>query len=247
MTRGVNLLPVRYIERIAERRRVAVTGTALLVLLAVLGLATAAQGRQLRQAEEKRDVVQTQTVALQARRAKLATYRPLADGVVGRERILAAAMGTEVSWAAMLTSLSVTFPAGASLTSLTAESALPVFAAAVEPGDQASMIGTTALQGYSVEEFTPGVQQTLQLLDTVTGLAEPRLQEGTVGEIGERPVTTFQGSTFLDGAALSGRYRDGLPAEDHVDVPVIGGAGAPRPAAASAAPAAPAAATGPSK
>lgn len=236
MTGGVNLLPVRYVERIAERRRMAMTGAALLVLLALLGLAAAAQGRQLRQAEAKRDVEQTRTAALQARRAELASFRPLADGIVGRERLLAAAMGTEVSWAAMLTSLSVTFPPDASLTSLTAESTLPVFGArGVEPGDQASMIGTTALKGYSVEKFTPGVRQTLQLLDTVTGLAEPRLQEGAADVIGERPVTTFEGSTFLDGAALTGRYRDGLPAEDDVDVPVIGGAGAAPPAAAPAA------------
>lgn len=236
MTGGVNLLPVRYVERIAERRRAAVTGAALLVLVAVLGLAAVAQGGQLRQAEKKRDVEQKRTADLQARRAELASFRPLADGIVGRERLLAAAMSTEVSWAAMLTSLSATFPADASLTSLNAESKLPGFGAkVVEPGDQASMIGTTALKGYSVEEFTPGVRETLQLLDTVTGLAEPRLQEGAVAEIGGRPVTTFEGSTFLDGAALTGRYRDGLPAEDDVDVPVIGGGGGAPPAAAPAA------------
>jgi hypothetical protein len=237
MTRGVNLLPVRYVERIAERRRAALTGASLLLLLSVLGVAAVGQGRQLREAENKRHVEQARTAELQARRTELASFRPLADGIVGRERLLAAAMGTEVSWAAVLTGLSAIFPDDASLTSLVAGSTLPAFGAGrvVEPGDQGSMIGSTDLKGYSVEEFTPGVEQTLQLLDTVTGLAEPRLQEGTADVIGERPVTTFEGSTFLDGAALTGRYRGGLPAEDDVDVPVIGGAGAAPPAATGSA------------
>ena len=39
-------------------------------------------------------------------------------------------------------------------------------------------------------------------------------------------MTTFEGSTFIDQTALTGRYAEGLPPESDVEVPVLG-AGAP--------------------
>ena len=229
MTAGVNLLPARHLERIAERRWAGVTAAALLVLLGVLGLAALGKGRELREAERRRDAEQARNAELQARKGQLLPFRQLANGIVGRERLLAAALGTEVSWATVLASLSLTFPTDASLTSLTAESTLPAFGAVppAQPGSERLVIGSTTLKGYSVEEFTPGVGRTLQMLATVTGLSEPRLQVGTAEEIGESPVTTFEGSTFVDGAALTGRYAGGLPPEDDVDVPPIGGGSSP--------------------
>ena len=240
MTRGVNLLPARHMERIAERRLARITAMALLVLLGVVALAGLGHSRKLGKAERRRDVEQAQNTQLEARQRELLPFRQLANGIVGRERLLAAALGTEVSWATVLASLSLTFPTDASLTSLTAESTLPAFGAVppAGPGSDGSVIGSAALKGYSVEEFTPGVQRTLELLATVKGLSEPRLQVGTAEEIGESPVTTFEGTAFIDGAALTGRYADGLPPEDDVEVPLTGG-----PAAAAAPPAT---ATGPS-
>lgn len=237
MTRRFNLLPARYAERMAERRSAGVVGVVVLVLVAVLAVASLAQGRQLAQAERRREVERARNAELQSRQRALAPFRELANGIVGRERVLAGAMATQVSWSAVLTSLSQVFPAGASLTSLTAESKLPPLGAmpSVKPGVDGPVIGSTTLKGYSVESFTPGVEQVLRLLGTVTGLSEPRLQVGDVEEIGERPVTSFEGSTFVDAAALSERYTDGLPSERDVEVPRIGGASAP--AAANASPA----------
>ena len=223
MTAGVNLLPARHVERIVERRWAGLAGAALVVLLSILALVALGQSGKLGRAEKKRDEEQVKTAALQARRAQLRPFRQLADGIVGRERLLAAALGTEVSWAAVLSSLSLTFPPDASLTSLTGESTLPAFGAVPPsgPGRDTSVIGSTTLKGYSVKEFTPGLERTLQLLDTVAGLSEPRLAVGTAEEIGERPVTTFEGTTFIDATALTGRYAGGLPPQDDVDVPLI--------------------------
>ena len=237
MTRPFNLLPAPYVERIIERRWAARTALALAVVLAVLLLAGLNQSRRLGQAEKRRDVEQARTDALIARRAQLLRFRQLIDGINARERLLAAAMGTEVSWATVLTSLAATFPPDASLTSLNVETRLPAFGAPpLRPGDERAVIGSGALQGYSVRRFTPGVERLLQLLVAVTGLSEPRLTVGTREEIGRQPVTTFEGTAFVDGAAMSGRYAKGLPPENDVELPLIaGGGGADGPPAGSSA------------
>ena len=224
MSRRFNLLPAPYAERIAERRMAAMTGGALVCLVAVLVLAGFNQGRLLRRSTEERDVERARLDALVAQRTQLVRFRQLTDGISARERLLTAAMRSEVSWATVLTSLAAHFPSDASLTSLTVETHLPAFGgASVKPGDQASVIGSGTVKGYSVRKFTPGVERLLQLLETVTGLAEPRLRVGTREEIGKQPVTTFEGTAFLDAAALSGRYLEGLPPEDAIDIPQLAG------------------------
>ncbi|HVM14961.1 MAG TPA: hypothetical protein VM287_11625 [Egibacteraceae bacterium] len=237
MTQTINLLPARYAERIAERRAAAVAGVALVALVVLLGLASVVQPRQLAQAESRREAEQARTAQLLAQRRALAPFRQVVDGIVGRERLLAAAMQTQVSWAQLFTSLSTTFPGGASLTSLTAESTLAPFETAppAKPGDEDRVIGSMTLKGYSVERFAPGVEQILQLLDGVRGLSRPRLQVGTADKIGARPVTTFDAVSLLDAAALTGRYADGLPPERDVEVPALG-RGTAAPAGGSAAP-----------
>lgn len=237
MTERFNLLPAHYVERIAERRRAVLTAGALLVLLVLLAVSAFAQSRQLAQAGDRRDVEQARNAELQARRRQLQPFRQLADGIVGRERLLTAGMETQVSWATVLSSLSQAFPADASLTSFTATSTLPAFGAVtpVKPGNQGAVIGTTALTGYSVRNFTPGLERMLDLLTSVIGLSEPRLAVGTLDKIGALPVTNFEGGTFVDAEVLTGRYAEGLPPEDDVAVPVIA-RGVAAPATAGAAP-----------
>lgn len=218
MKQTINLLPARYVERIAERRQAGMTAVALVVLLAVLAVDTLVQSRQLAQARKRRDVEQARNAELLARRRELQPFRQLADGITGRERLLSAGMQTHVSWATVLGSLSQAFPSDASLTSLTATVTLPPLGPL--PPNQGSVIGSTTLTGYSVSRFTPGVDRMLQLLTSVLGFSEPRLQVGTAEKIGALPVTKFEGTTFIDGKALTGRYAKGLPAEDDVDVPL---------------------------
>ena len=229
-----SLLPPRYAERVAERRWARLVAAAMVALLGLLVLTALHQGRVLRQTEKKRDAEQARKTALATRAGKLLQFRQLADAVSGRERLLAAAMGTEVSWATVLTSLAQDFPADSSLTSITAESKLPAFGTlpAVKAGNEKSVVGSAALKGYSIEKFTPGVERLLQMLASVRGLSEPRLQVGSVTLIGNRPVTSFDGDAFVDARALSGRYAQGLPAEDDIEIPSIGG-GSPGTAAPS--------------
>ena len=228
MTPRVNLLPARYAQRMVERRWAGWVALGLLVLLASVVLVAMAHSRRARQAEARRDVERAHNAELQTRRRELRPFAELAAGVVARERLVSAALGTEVAWARVLADLSRSFPADASLTSLSVELALPSFGPVpLEPGNDSAVVGTTSFKGYSVRQFAPGVQTTLQLLAEARGLSEPRLQEGAVDDVGGTPVTTFEGSTFLDAAALTGRYVDGLPPEDDVEVPAAVGRGLP--------------------
>lgn len=229
MRSRVNLLPVRYVERAVERRRAGATAAALVALVLALGLVGVWQARQLAAAEQQRDFEQAVTTQLQARRTELAPFRDLAERVRSGQQLVAVAMGTEVSWAGVLASLSRTFPADATLTAFTGESTLPVFGGdlAVAPGDEDAPIGSVTFNGYSVEGFAPGIAEVLRRLTDVAGLSDPRLATGARGEIGDAPITTFDGTVLLGGGAMTGRYVDGLPPGDHVDVPALGGDGAP--------------------
>lgn len=209
-----NLLPARYAERLAERRRIGATVVALLVLLLLLGMVSMAQGRRLEEARSQLEVEQEQTGVLEARRAELAPFGELAEGIAVREGLLTAAMQTEISWARVLAGLSAAFPPDASLVAFSAESTLATFAGELPVvGEEGSPIGSTTYSGYSVAGFDPGLADTLRQLAMVPGLAEPTLQEGAADEVGGMPVTTFDGATFVDGASLSGRYAEGLPPE----------------------------------
>lgn len=228
MTPTVNLLPGPYVERMVERRWARWAAEGLLLLLGLVILVSMTQARRVHQAEATRDTERARTKQLEARWAQLKPFADLAVGVVARERLLSAALGTEVSWATVLTELSLSFPGDASLTSLRVELALPSFGSdpPVEPGNEATVIGSTTFEGYSVREFSPGVEATLQSLGGARGLAEPQLRQGAVEEVGGTSVTTFQGSTFLDAAALTGRYADGLPPGADIEVPALAGGAA---------------------
>lgn len=204
------------------------------MLLLLLGLVGVGQSRRLARAESARATEQARTQELSARRAELVPFRDLAEGIVQRELVLAASMQTQVSWAGVLARLSAAFPPATALTSFSAESTVPAFSAAPAAAapDDTSLIGTITFNGYSVQAFAPGVAGILQSLAAVTGLSEPHLVTADRGEIGEAPVTTFDGGALVDGAALTGRYAEGLPPGERVDVPQAA------PAAATGAPAA---------
>ena len=206
-TLGINLLPSRYEERLAERRRVGATAAALLVLVLALAALSLAQAGRLERAAFERDAEQARTAELSARRSELAPFGQLADGVSQREGVLRAVMGAEVSWARVLADLSGAFPADASLVSFTAES-MPAASAGEQPVPAGGVapIGSTSFSGYSVAGFDPGLAHTLRGLATAPSLSEPTLQEGAAADIGGRVVTTFDGTAFLDTTALSRRY-----------------------------------------
>lgn len=221
MTAGFNLLPARHAERIVERRWAGMVAGALLVLLLLLGLLGLTQSRRLGRAQSERAAEQVRAQQLTARRVELLPFRQLAEGIIQRERVLAASMQNQISWAGVLARISAALPPATALTSFGAESAVPASSEAAPPGpaDDTALIGTVTFNGYSMQAFAPGVAGMLQSLGSVTGLSEPQLVTADRGEVGEAPVTTFDGGALVNGAALTGRYAEGLPPGERVEVP----------------------------
>jgi len=116
---GVDLLPPEVGERITRRRVMVVTGSLLALWLLGLGAILLVTLASLDRAREERDVAQAEVTRLQGRVTELAPFGQLEARLAEQNTILATAMGEEVSTAAVLNDLALTFPASSSLRTLT--------------------------------------------------------------------------------------------------------------------------------
>jgi Tfp pilus assembly protein PilN len=216
MSARVNLLP-REIEQRARARRTAswtVAGVAVfaaLLLLLYLGKLNALNG-----ARQERDSTQVAVDDRQAELASLEEFARLDREVKARNALLSAAMATEISWARVLNDLALTFPPSSSLLGLNAAAEGAAEAgisgdAAANPNSRA--IASMNFEGYSVEQFAPGVERVLIKFSDVDMFFNAYLAEATENEA-ERPGTvTFTGSLQLNDGARTNRYAQGLPPE----------------------------------
>lgn len=221
MNPQVNLLPVRYLERIRERRQLNVAGVVLGIVVVLLAVAALGQSMRLREAGEERDAEQATVAELEARRSQLEPFRDLALRVDDREQALADAMASELSFGGVLADLSTSVPDGTSLTSLslTSDLAADPEEAITVIGDADAAVGSGSLSGYSVDGFDPGVADSLDDLETTVGLVDLRLPQGLADEIGATPVTMFEATARVNGSAMTGRYLEGLPSEERPELP----------------------------
>jgi outer membrane murein-binding lipoprotein Lpp len=213
MSVKVNLLPQEVAAERAARRTTGLTIAAVLLLVVVLAGVHLLRLGEIGQAEEERDATQAEISRLQAEVAQLEQFRQLADELEARNAVLAAAMGSEISFARMLNDLSLAFPAGSSLRSLTATVLTPE---AVSPTGEVAFgeaVASVAYEGYSVERYAPGVEAVLIEFDKVRSFFSAFVESAQLEEIGTTEVTSFSGSIQVDEDALTGRYADGLPEE----------------------------------
>lgn len=216
----VNLLPAEVGRRQRERRWLAWTGVAVLVLVLVLAGTYLAKLRAVDAAERDQAAAAAQVAELGAEVASLQDFAALDRRLEGRNALLAAAMATEISWARVLNDLSLTFPANSSLLTLVAartqqERVLPTGEPEPEPdpadvGEEA--VAEFAFTGYSVERFAPGVESVLLRVDEVRAFFNAYLSQAATAQRASTEVTTFNGTVQLDDDAYTGRYDDGLPA-----------------------------------
>jgi len=238
----VDLLPPEVGERLARRRVTVLTGSLLGLWILVLGglfLLTLASVNSERQ---RRDAAQVETARLQGVVTELAPFGQLQVQLTEQNSILASAMGQEVSTAAVLNDLALTFPASASLRSLNLTLADPVAAAtpappapvpgaapapAPSPGatpppaasaapavPPPGAVGVLTFDGYSTERYDPGVQSILVQTDQADRLEGLYVTAAQEEDITGTQVTSFSGSADVAPTAATNRYRAGLPAQE---------------------------------
>jgi hypothetical protein len=222
----VNLLPPEIAERGRERRRVALTAAGLAAFVAALGVVYVNQLGDVDEARTERDAQQARVAALQAEEDSLAEYRTLADRFESRNGVLATAMADEVAVARILNDFALSFPASASLRSLSlAIDLAPADAAAADgqtpvapapaPGDRSEeTIGTLSFEGYSVQRYEPGVAAIVTDFADVPTFRQPYVSAAQEETIADTEVTGFAGSAEITGTAYTDRYADGLPEQE---------------------------------
>ncbi|CAN5583001.1 hypothetical protein BH23ACT7_BH23ACT7_10720 [soil metagenome] len=237
MSVKVNLLPREYEERIRTRRTIGYTVAGVLLWCGVLAVVLALKAADVDRAREERDLALAQTAQLQSELVALDSYRLLAGRLESRSALLTDAMAPEVSWATLLNDLSLTFPTTSSLRSLTGTLDQPLpDAAAVPPAPAPTpaptppptptptpapapgplteeAIGTIVFEGYSIEGYAPGVETAIVRFDDVESFSDSFLTQAGTEEIGDTPVTQFQGQVDVNGSARTNRYAEGLPPE----------------------------------
>lgn len=236
---GVILLPSRYADARRAKKVTQISVVAGTLALSAIALGSALVWRQTQEMQVERDALQARVDTLQSQVAALNEFQAQANRLNKVNQDLKTVMSSEVSWARMLNDLSMTVPGTATLEGFSA-SIDPVaatnVASSVDPSavvsDQASddpnaepkppiSIGDISIEGYSIEKYSPGVETVLARFDEVLSYSDVFLSstsktetEGVVdGQSSGGDVTKSEFSTAIKigPAALTGRYRDGLP------------------------------------
>lgn len=215
MSARVNLLPREIEERARTRRTASWTVGAVAVFAALLGLLYLAKLGAVNGARNERDEAQARVTERQAELASLEEFAELDRQVTARNQLLSAAMATQISFARVFNDLALTFPGSSSLLTLNA-----VTETADETGDtgqtvdpNSESIASVTFEGYSVEQYAPGVERVLlkfadvgMFFNSYLSTAEEVLRNRT-------EVTRFTGEFQLTEEVRTGRYADGLPPE----------------------------------
>lgn len=214
---GVNLLPPEYAKRATERRRGVLTILGVIVVVAGLGGLYYLKTQSVEAARERRDAAVAEVSRLTAEVAALSEFASLASDLDAGNTLLAAAMAQEVSFARLLNDVALAFPSTSSLVTLAgginAGAGVPSAAPPPTPGTFSSGdgIATITFSGYSVERFAPGVETVLIEFARIRNITSDYLETAAGADIGDVPVTNFNGRATLGSGAFTNRYADGLP------------------------------------
>ncbi len=220
MSARVNLLPREIEERARTRRTAGFTIGAVAAFAAVLLLVYLAKLGDLNQAREERDRAQQTVAELNDEKASLQEFAELDRLVNARNQLLASALASEISWASVLNNLALTFPGNSSLVTLEAnlegvQAAGDGGAAAQQAADPTPgrSVADVSFEGYSVDEYAPGVERVLLKFSDVAMFFNAYLAEAGDEKRGDTVVTRFSGTLQVNNDARTGRYVEGLPPE----------------------------------
>ena len=237
---GVVLLPPRYADARRARRVTQISIIAGTLCLSAIALGSALVWRQTQEMQVERDALQARVDTLNSQVAALKEYQEQANRLNKVNNDLKTVMASEVSWARMLNDLSMTVPATATLEGFSATIEPAAAAAAATTIDPSAVakegsedpnatpkppisIGDISIEGYSIEKYSPGVETVLARFDEVLSYsnvflsstskteAEGVLSGQAASSNGEVSKSEFSTAIKIGPAALTGRYRDGLP------------------------------------
>ena len=209
---GINLLPPEYAKQAGERRRAAFTVLGVVLFAGGLGALYYVKAQSVDAARQERDEAQAEVARLQAEVGQLQSFADLATQLDTGNTLLSAAMSQEISYARLLNDVALAFPSTSSLVTLSAGLSDTTTQAPLEgtvtTGDG---IATITFAGYSVERYAPGVETVLVEFARISNIVSDYLETAAGAEIGDIPVTNFNGRALLGEAAYTNRYADGLP------------------------------------
>lgn len=237
----VNLLPPEIAQRTRQRRLLGVVGGLLVLYVVLLAALYVVKLDRVNRARDARDTAQAELQTLQTRLVALSPFRVLEQELEQRNAVLAQAMVREVSTARLLNELALVFPASSSLRTLTLslqpDPAVAAVAAPPPPADATGaapptpaptpiptpapappdltepIIGAVTFDGYSVDEYAPGVRSVVVDLRGVPGFVEPKVVTAQIEDLEGAEVTGYVGDADIDASAYTRRYADGLPVQ----------------------------------
>jgi hypothetical protein len=206
MSVRVNLLPQETSARqAAARRRVALVAAGV-VILAGLGTATVWQNGRIADANDRLADEQAVLSALQAEQAQLREFADLEERLAESDELIAQALGSETSFAAVLQDVAAVMPSDAQLESLT----IAVDTANPNTGVESTSLGTLVAVGRSLNDHAPGLERMLLELDKVLAFHDLYFTSSVL-EDPELPYPTFTVEAQLGPEVLTGRYAEGIP------------------------------------
>ncbi|WP_336249591.1 hypothetical protein [Stomatohabitans albus] len=238
---GVILLPPRYADARRSKRVLQISIIAGTLCISAMALGSALVWRHTQEMIAERDAQKVRVDTLQSQVTALNEFKAQADRLANANDNLKLVMSSEVSWARMLNDLSMTVPATATLEGFSANiepaaayavstsndpSVVPSEGATPDPNEPPKppiSIGDISIEGYSIEKYSPGVESVLARFDEVLSYSDVFLSstsatkaEGVLAGSASTTVEELTKSQFstnikIGPAALTGRYRNGLP------------------------------------
>ena len=215
MMRRIDLLPVAYVERRAQKRNVATVIAAALAVFLLLMVWFLLLTTQISDARDELADVQAQNAALEAEIAELARFAQLEAEVQSKRTALQTVMAGDIDWPAVMTQIAMVIPGDVWLESLTTSAGTTEGAAPAATETNAirisrrSPVGRIQFSGHSV--CMPGVARWLIRLGTVEDFSAIWLNTATEQDtVPGCEQVDFNSTLELGEGAVSNRFQGEL-------------------------------------
>ncbi len=195
----VNLLPPEIAIRRTVRRVQGLLGASLVAVVILILVVYLAATRSVSAANEDLVAAQSEQTQLQKQKAQYANVNAIYAAADAAQAQLVQAMGDEIRFSQLLTSLSLSVPSSVWITSMSI----------TQTTQAATAVGTPAIGVFTVggTGFTHNdVGLWLEAVAGIKTYSDPYFSSSTESLIGSKPVVTFASTANLTPAAYSGRY-----------------------------------------